>query len=170
MEVRAAMGARVSLCTIASDLPLGSAERDIAVPHGRTVGGASQSVSARNRTRTWRYAPRRHRASGLCIPASDRISEPQSATPQCLTGASSKARASPFRLASNRKMEVRAATTARVSLCMLASALPPIRRLVTARRRGAHGRHRGEEDRVGRCRRSTTSSRGGDCGDGPRRT
>jgi hypothetical protein len=48
MEVRAEMGARVSLGVVASeDLSPGSAERDSAVPHGRTVKGASQSVLAR---------------------------------------------------------------------------------------------------------------------------
>jgi hypothetical protein len=47
MEVRVAREARVSLGVVASeDRILGSAERDIAVPHGRTVRGASQSLSA----------------------------------------------------------------------------------------------------------------------------
>ena len=44
---------------VCSDLPLEIAERDDPVPHGRTVEGASQAVSAPHRTGTWRYAPQR---------------------------------------------------------------------------------------------------------------
>ena len=47
-EVRAEMGARVSLCILASDRNAEFAERDTPVPHGRTLGGASQSVFAPN--------------------------------------------------------------------------------------------------------------------------
>jgi hypothetical protein len=107
------------------------------VPHGRTVEGASQSVPA--------LIEQEHggtrRDGGSREPRQPRVCsapDPQSARTPCLTGASSKARASPFRLASNRKMEVRAATEVRVSLCIVASALPPIRR---ARRPGASRAH-----------------------------
>ena len=62
MEVRVATPPRVSLGIVASDRNLELAERDLAVPHGRTVEGASHSVSAPNRARTWRYAPRRRLA------------------------------------------------------------------------------------------------------------